>query len=51
VVENKIQEGCCPSCGTAIAGVWHEMAALSLGVALFSFILGYSIRTVLGVEI
>jgi VIT1/CCC1 family predicted Fe2+/Mn2+ transporter len=28
-----------------------EMAALSLGVALFSFFLGYIIRTVLGVEI
>jgi pyruvate formate lyase activating enzyme len=22
IVENKISEGCCPSCGTAIAGVW-----------------------------
>jgi pyruvate formate lyase activating enzyme len=51
IVENKIQERRCPSCGTAIASVWHEIAALSLGVALFSFILGYSIRTVLGVEI
>jgi vacuolar iron transporter family protein len=28
-----------------------EMATLSLGVALFSFTLGYIIRTVLGVEV